>query len=103
MVGITVVGISMAVVMSVAISTILSISSWRGSSRPLAIVSMVGIGMGITIVAVVGQVSISIAVVGKAISVSMSVDTIVSISIGLSGGSSLSISRPLAIVSVVPM
>merc|ERR1719205_96872 len=68
MVGIAVVGISMAIA-----------------------VSVVGITM-------VGEaMSVSIAVVGKAISVG----TIVSIGISLGGRGSLSISRPLAVVSMV--
>merc|ERR1719420_1775956 len=96
MVGIAVVGISMAIAVSlvgktIAISTIVSISSRGSISRPLAVVSVVGIGMGITMgisvsmvgIAVVGEaMSVSIAVVSKAISIG----TIVSIGVSLSGG-----------------
>merc|ERR1711862_788490 len=85
MVGIAVVGISMAIAVSVvgktiAISTIVSISSGGSISRPLAVVSVVGIGMGIT-VSMVGK-AIAVAVVGKAIAVG----AVVSIGVSLSGG-----------------
>merc|ERR1719317_1517020 len=77
-------------VMSISIVSIGSISSGLGISRPLAIVSMVGIW-----VSIVSMVSIAISVVSK--SVSVSVESI-SISLGLSSSSRLSISGPLAIV-----
>merc|ERR1719480_265658 len=96
MVGIAVVGISMAIAVSVvgktiAVSTIVSISSGGSISRPLAVVSVVGIRVGITVgisisvvgITVVGEaMSVSIAVVGEAIAVG----AVVSVGVSLSGG-----------------
>merc|ERR1719150_3602393 len=87
------VGISMSVVsMSISIVSIGSISGGLGISGPLAIVvSMVGIW-----VSIVSMVGISISMVGKSVSVSVE-----SISLGLSSGSRLGISGPLAIVVAI--
>merc|ERR1719350_1147043 len=92
MVGIAVVGISMAIAISVvgktiAVSTIVSISSRGSISRPLAVVSVVGIGVGIT---GISMVAITVSMVGKAIAIAVvgkaiAVGAVVSISVSLSG------------------
>merc|ERR1719468_1489075 len=57
-----------------------------------------GISVSVVGITVMGEaMSVSVTVVGKAISIG----TIVSIGISLSGGGGLSISRPLAVASVV--
>merc|ERR1719158_1422388 len=93
-------GISMAVSevsQTIAISAIVSISSGGSISRPLAIVSVVGIGMSIAVVSMVaitvmGETiavsmvgkTIAIAVVGQAISIGAIVG--IGISLSLRGG-----------------
>merc|ERR1711862_352295 len=110
MVGIAVVGISMAIAVTVvskamsvsiavvgkaiSIGTVVSIGisiSSRGSlsiSRPLAVVSMVTVGVGITSIS---MMAISVSMVGKAIAVAVvgkaiAVGAVVSIGVSLSGG-----------------
>merc|ERR1712165_530129 len=76
-----------------SISLGLSSGSGLGISGPLAIVVAIVVGIWVSIVSMVG---IAISMVGKSVSVSVE-----SISLGLSSGSRLGVSRPLAIVVAI--
>merc|ERR1711997_1025366 len=80
--------------MAISIVSIGSISGGLGISGPLAVVAIM-VGIWVSIVSMVG---VSISMVGKSVSVSVVSVESISISLGLSSGSGLSISGPLAIV-----
>merc|ERR1719158_2670744 len=90
MVGIAVVGKTIAVSVvsqTIDISAIVSISSGGSISRPLAVVSVVGIGMSIAVVSMV-----AITVMGKSIAVSVMSQTVaIGAIVGISSGISLSL------------